>query len=75
MFSKFKREESVESKLHVVVLVSSTRGSGFKLIVNFHSIIVDLFTLRIVKLNPPQVFYLKTVGFISFLESSYYYLL
>ena len=64
MFNKFKIEEFLESKLHVVVLVSSSR-SNFRFF-NFHSIIVDLFTLRIAKLNPPQVFYLETVGFIGF---------
>ena len=67
MCYKFKIEESRDSELDVVVCVSS--------FVNFNSIIVNLFTLRIVRLNPPQVFYLETVGFISFPGSSYYCLL
>jgi len=48
VFSKFKIEESMELELHMIVLISSTRGSirfRFKSIVNFDSIIVDLFTL------------------------------
>ena len=74
MFSKSKIEESMDSELHIVVLVSSTWVAldlGFKSIVIFHSIIVDMFTLKIVRLNPPQVFYLKTVSFIGFPRSSY----
>ena len=43
----------------MVVLVS--------FIVIFHSIIVDLFTLRIVRLNPPQVFTLKWLVLLVFL--------
>ena len=55
VFNKSKIEESVELELHMVMLVSSTWVTldlGFKFIVIFHSIIVDLFNLRIVRLNP-----------------------
>ena len=61
VFNKSKIEESVKSELHVVVLVSSTWGLdlGFKYIVIFHSIIVNLFAFRIARLNLPQVFTLN----------------
>ena len=70
VISKFKIEESMELEPPVVVLVSSTKvvlDLGFKSIVNFQSIIVDLFTLRIVRLNLPHVFTLKWLVSLVFL--------
>ena len=45
---------------------------GRKSIVNFYCIILNLFILRIVRLNPPQVFYHENVGFFGFFGSLYY---
>ena len=62
----------MELERHVIVLVSSTEGSirfRVKYVVNFNSITVDLFTLRIVRLNPLSVFILKLLVSLVFLDN------
>ena len=62
----------MELELHVIVLVSSTGGRirfRVKSFVNFDSIIVDLFTLRIVRLNHFQAFILKLLIYLIFLDN------
>ena len=62
----------MELERHVIVLVSSTEGSirfRVKYVVNFNSITVDLFTLRIIRLNSLQVFILKLLVSLVFLDN------
>ena len=62
----------MELELHVIMLVSSTGGSirfRVKSFVNFDSITVNLFTLRIVRLNSLKVFILKLLVSLVFLDN------